>query len=321
VSTAESTTESATSIASPRVATVALSLMTFVWGGTFIWTKRAIEAGERVFGPGHATTLIAWYVALRFTLAVPVLLVLSRSARGPFDRETVRGGVVLGIALAAGFFLQGLGAGEVSPAVSAFLTSLYVPITAALQLATGARRGLSRSLVMGALLATIGAAFVGGPPQISFGRGQFLTLACAVAFAIHIVLTDRVTRRIEPMPVTIVTFAVVAAIALVIAALPGARVPATQVVALLRDGGFSFALACATLLGTALALTLMNVYQRALDPVRSAIIYALEPVWATILAMSVGFGRGDRWLLFGGTALLAGNLVAEVGPRLGASRR
>ncbi len=290
--------------------------MTLVWGATFVWTKRALEAGDRALGPGHSTTTVAIYVALRFALAAPLLLLFAPTSRGPFDRATWRGGALLGIALAAGFFLQGMGAGEISPAVSAFLTSLYVPLTALFQLAAGERKGLTRSLVFGATLATIGAAFVGGPPQVSFGRGQLLTLLSAIAFAVHIVLTDRVTRRVSAMPVTIVTFGVVALVAVLVGALTGRGVSTSMVARLFSDRAFVEALACATILGTAVALTLMNLYQRALDPVRSAIIYALEPVWATLLAMAAGFGRGDRWLMFGGAALLAGNLVAELGPRL-----
>ena len=38
------------------------------------------------------------------------------------------------------------------------------------------------------------------------------------------------------------------------------------------------------LIATLPALVLLNVFQKDLDPVRAAIIYALEPVWATIFA-------------------------------------
>jgi len=62
-----------------------------------------------------------------------------------------------------------------------------------------------------------------------------------------------------------------------------------------------------------LALTLMNLFQRALDPVRAAIVYALEPVWTTLVAWALGMGQPGGWLLVGGSALIAGNLIAEWG--------
>ena len=57
----------------------------------------------------------------------------------------------------------------------------------------------------------------------------------------------------------------------------------------------------------------MNLFQRDLDPVRAAIVYALEPVWTTLIAWGFGMGAPSGWLLAGGGALLAGNLVAELG--------
>ena len=57
----------------------------------------------------------------------------------------------------------------------------------------------------------------------------------------------------------------------------------------------------------------MNVFQRELDPVRAAILYAIEPVWAALIAIALGLGEADRWLWIGGLALLGGNLIAELG--------
>ena len=64
-----------------------------------------------------------------------------------------------------------------------------------------------------------------------------------------------------------------------------------------------------------IAITLMNVYQRELDPVRAAILYALEPIWAALAGIAYGMDRFTSYLLFGGALLLAGNLIAEMRPR------
>ena len=70
----------------------------------------------------------------------------------------------------------------------------------------------------------------------------------------------------------------------------------------------------ASLLATVLALTLMNTYQRELDPVRAAILYAIEPVWASVVTIGLGHETIGFWLLAGGGALIAGNLIAELAP-------
>jgi drug/metabolite transporter (DMT)-like permease len=67
-----------------------------------------------------------------------------------------------------------------------------------------------------------------------------------------------------------------------------------------------------SILATVVALSLMNMFQRDLDPVRAAILYALEPVWAALVAIAAGMEHADPWLWIGGAALLAGNLIAEL---------
>ena len=57
----------------------------------------------------------------------------------------------------------------------------------------------------------------------------------------------------------------------------------------------------------------MNVFQRELDPVRAAILYAFEPIWAAVFAIALGLDRFTLWLVVGGAILLAGNLIAELG--------
>ena len=40
--------------------------------------------------------------------------------------------------------------------------------------------------------------------------------------------------------------------------------------------------------GTFFCLLVLNLFQRYLHPVQAAIIYALEPVWATTIALTLG---------------------------------
>ena len=99
--------------------------------------------------------------------------------------------------LYAGFLLQMFGLEGVDPAVSAFLTSLYVGFVA-LFTSILDKKPLGMVAVVGVLMVTIGAAFISGPPQLSFDTPEWLTVLCAVLFAAHIVATDKVTRRSPP---------------------------------------------------------------------------------------------------------------------------
>jgi drug/metabolite transporter (DMT)-like permease len=118
------------------------------------------------------------------------------------------------------------------------------------------------------------------------------------------------------LAVTVAMFVCTAAFSVIALPIAMARSGAPSLVemtALLRDAAFVVPMLLATLFATVLALTLMNQYQRELDPVRAAILFALEPIWTTLIAMLVGFGRPGFWLWIGGGALVVGNLIAEWG--------
>ena len=308
---------------SPRLrATLALVLVTIIWGWTFVWMKEALDAAARVVPEMSVWTVSSFFLVLRFGLAAALAPLCLPGAVRDLTPGVWRGGVMLGLTTMAGFLLQMLGLGEVSAPVSAFLTSLYVLFTMALMLALRGERP-TRSLLLGAVLATFGASYISGPPDVSFGLGELLTVACAVVFAIHILVTDAVTKAHAPLSVTLVAFVVVTALAALslaggLALDPGADT--TALATLITTPDFYRPLLLAALLATVLAVTLMNTFQRVLPPVRVAVLYALEPVWAASVAYALAGDWPDFWMWLGGSALLAGNLVAELGPVIGRIR-
>jgi len=295
-------------------AILALLAVTILWGCTFVWMKQSLNAAERVLGRQGGSAVITLYVGVRFFLAAIVLALWPRTRRA-LDRGSWLGGAILGALLFAGFLLQMLGLEDISPSVSAFLTSLYV-IFAAILSAWMHRARPHLPFMIGVALATFGAGFIEGPPHLTFGPAEWLTVASAFIFGLHILATDRITKAHDPLSVTLAMFVCTAAFAVVALPMAMARPGSpslAEMSALLRDAGFVLPLLLSTLFATVLALTLMNQFQRELDPVRAAILFALEPIWTTLIAMLLGFGRPGFWLWVGGGALVVGNLIAEWG--------
>jgi drug/metabolite transporter (DMT)-like permease len=302
------------SLPSRGKALAALLIVTFIWGFAFIWMKANLSAAERVLGRPGGMPVVALYLAARFGIASAVLALWPAARRG-VDAGAWKAGFVIGALLAGGFFLQMSGLQHVTPPVSAFLTSLYVVFAAALTAALHRERPRP-TLLLGVVLATFGAGFIEGPPHLTFGLAEWLTVGCAAIFGGHILATDRLTRAHSPAAVSLTSFVWTAALGLLVTILASTRAgspSAAELVAVLTDRGFLVALLLGSLLATVLALTLMNLFQRALDPVRAAIVYALEPVWTTLVAWGLGMGEPGGWLIVGGSALLLGNLVAEWG--------
>ncbi|MGH9657526.1 MAG: DMT family transporter [Bryobacteraceae bacterium] len=275
---------------------LALVAVTVVWGATFVIVKRALE---------DASPLL--FVGLRFAAATAVLVFLYRRrlASGP-----IRGGLLAGVFLFAGYAFQTLGLQETSASKAAFITSLnvvLVPFFGALVYRVWPH--ISESI--GVVVATAGLALLTLEGEaLAVGRGDMLELICAAGFAAHIVVLGHYSRAGFER-VAVLQVATTAALALIGCGLlerPYFR-STTQL---------WLALAATSLLATALALTVMVWAQQTVPPARAALIFALEPVVAAVTSWLAAGEAFTARAAAGAALILGGILVAElkpVGPR------
>ena len=306
------------SISRRHLALLSLLAVTVVWGWTFSWMKQALDVATGHLGSDGYALAVVLFMTLRFDVAALVLpLVMPGSRKHLGDVGVWKDGGLLALILLGGFYFLMFGLKELSPAVSAFLTSLYVVFTALIEAGfRGKRHGAS--IVFGVILATLGAGYISGPPRLNFDWAEWLTVICAFLFAVHIVVTDIVTRRRPALAVTLTSFtwmtlASVVVLPLVLSATGG--VVAADLWMVTVDVAFLRPMLLSSILATVFAITAINVFQREMPPVRAAILYALEPVWAAVIAVAMGLTDVGFWLCVGGGTLFAGNLVAELGPR------
>jgi drug/metabolite transporter (DMT)-like permease len=294
-------------------------LVVVIWGWSFVWIKDALDASSAILGAGHDAVSVGLFVGLRFGLAALLLPLFLPPARAIAARPLWRGSFVLAALMGGGFFLQTFALVDISPAVSAFLTSLYVAFTALLgRLLHHKRLGLA--LAIGVACATLGGGFISGPPQLHFDLPEWLSVGCALMFAGNILATDHFTRRLPPLPLTTLSFLWVTLFSIIILlfGMTSADAPAWSLLGqLILSPAYAWPLLLCTLLGTVFALSAMNQFQRVLDPVRAAVLYGLEPVFTAIIAVSLGIEDLSFWLVFGGVAVFSGNIIAELGPRVG----
>ncbi len=295
-------------------ATLALFVVTIIWGWTFVWLKNALDASAE-YTVGDQTNVVATlFVTLRFGLAAILFLIVFPSVREESQGFQVwSDGMILALLMLGGFVFQMIGLEGISPAVSAFLTSLYVLFTA-LILAWHAGKLQSRTLLLGVLLATFGAGYIQGPPELHYDISEWLTILCALMFAGHIIATDVVTKRVSPLGVTFTSISLSTLLCILLFNIFLVfDIGNVDLIGLLSDTDFLYPLLLSSIFGTFGALGLVNYFQKYLDPVRAAILYALEPVWATLLAITFDMTEFSFWLILGGSSLLVGNLVAELG--------
>lgn len=295
-------------MATRRQAVIGLFFVTLLWGGTFVWMKQAMNSLEVELDEYSKAGVVGVIVATRFLIAFVALLPFSSRARAALtSKEDWKGGLILGSLMLAGFVLQMIGIESVTPSVSAFLTSLYVVFTAILSVKISDRKP-TRMMVAGVLLATLGAGFIDGPPHIVWGTGEILTVMCAFFFALHIIYTDSITKKLDPLAVTSTSFAVLVAGASIFALIASGDPMVAEVA---WQDGVVVPLLCLGLFGSLACILMLNAFQKYLNPTHAAIIYSFEPVWATLYGWYEGMIDVSIWLTMG-LLLLIGNIIVEL---------
>ena len=294
-----------------QIAILALLAVTLVWGATFVWMKQALDALDDEKATLGTNGVVAVLVFARFAIAALLMLIFFRKARSSLtDRRIWLDGIMLGGLMFLAYLSQMIGLDDINPSVSAFLTSLYVVFTALISSAYNLRLP-TKIMLLGVGLATFGAGFIQGPPHLTWGVAEFITVFCALLFALHILFTQHITTRRDPVSVSTTSFIVVTICSIITVFILGDGTDAKQWQLLFSDG----VIVPVMLLGIGgsfFCLLFLNMYQRYLHPIQAAIIYALEPVWATIYGLQLGMVDWSIWILIGGGALFLGNIIVEL---------
>jgi drug/metabolite transporter (DMT)-like permease len=137
-------------------------------------------------------------------------------------------------------------------------------------------------------------------------------VVCALFFALHIIFTQKLTLELDPLMLTLTSFIVVGFGSLALAFVGGGGQTVGMITDVLSREGVIIPVFLLGLGGSFFCLVALNMYQRHMHPVQAAIIYAFEPVWATLFGLGLGLVSWSWWILFGGGVLLLGNILVEI---------
>jgi len=261
--------------------------VTAVWGWTFVVVKNAIA---------EYPTLP--FLQLRFILAFLVMAALVR--RLPTRRELLVG-LVAGTVLAGGYLTQTLGLSLISPGNAGLITGLLVLFTPLLDRVFGVP--LRRRTIIAVIVSVIGIGMLTGGPS-GFGLGDVLVIACAVLFALHIVLLSRWSPGLSAAPLAMVQMGTCALI-FSVGGTWTLRMPSTDVwIAIVITGVFA----------SALAFYIQTWAQAHIDASRTALIIAMEPAWAVAAAVVLAGQRFGLLQAAGAALVLAAIVGHELAP-------
>ncbi len=282
-----------------------LVAVTFVWGSSFIVVKNVLREAPPLA-----------FLFLRFGLAA--LLLAPLLARRKRTSGLLRDGVVVGSLLASGMTLQVVGQLDTTASKAAFLTGLSVVLT---PFAAFLRTRRLPTLENGVGIALASAGFLlltfprdGG----AISRGDLCMLACGVVFAFYIVeLAERAPNH-DTLGMTAVqlgTVAVLAAFFSLALRTPWAAgffAAAAEARPVPWDRSFVTSVLYLATIGTVGTFFGQTWAQRQMSATHAAILFALEPVLAALLAGWFLQERLGPRGFAGGTLVLAGIVVSEL---------
>lgn len=252
---------------------ILLLIGTIIWGTAFV----AQSVGMEYIGPFTFQAVRSWIAVCAI---YPTIFLMER---GKQDGNTFfsrwnnphlwKTGLFCGLALFLASGLQQVGLVYTDPGKAGFITAMYIVLVPVLGLFLGQRAGLN--IWVSVALAVAGLYLLSAFGVSTVNIGDLLLMGCACAFAVQIILVDRLGKSLDGLRLNFVQFLVNAVIS-------------TAIMFLAETPDWRNILACAVpllytgVLSSAVAYSLQILGQQLLPPAPASLIMSLESVFAVI---------------------------------------
>ncbi|HYG82164.1 MAG TPA: DMT family transporter, partial [Pyrinomonadaceae bacterium] len=292
----------------------AILLTTLIWGSTFAVARGVLDQWPPLT-----------YLAVRMPLAALVFAALFPRQVFGASRAAWRAGGTLGALIGFAFVAQTVGLLYTTPAKSAFVSGLTTPLIPVVAYLLYRARP-SRENLAGVVLASIGGALILAPAgEGGVNKGDLITLSTTFVFAAHVSLMSVYARRFDVRQLSALQITVAAALIFVAwvavrvyvaQAAPGAAPAglAREAEPLVWDAAVAAQLVYLALVATVGVFMLWTWGQARMSATHAAVIFSLEPVFATGFALLL---RGSaEWTgpraTVGALLVVAGVVVSEL---------
>ena len=249
-----------------------LLLGAMIWGAAFVAQTVGMEYVEPF-------TFQASRCLLGSLVLLPVIAVMDRKNPGKKPATQADKRYLLISSLLCGLFLftacslQQVGLLYTTAGKSGFLTSLYIILVPILGLFM--KKKVQPWIWISVILALCGLYLLCGGGAFSLGRGELLTLGCAVAFSFHILVIDRVSPNLDGVRLSCLQFFVCGMLSLIAMFL-------TETPSLSAIAQCWLPIAYAGVLSCGVAYTFQIIGQSYTEPTVASLLMSLESVFAVL---------------------------------------
>ena len=290
-----------------------LLLTAFIWGSSFVAQRTGIE----YIGPFTMNSIRSFLGAV---VLLPVIKVMdiqrskltehvsqTQEEKNQSRKDLVLGGICCGIALTIASSLQQIGMLYTTAGKSGFITALYILIVPIIGLFMKKHVGIKTWI--GVALAVLGMYFLSVQEGFAISRGDFLTFLCAIVFAIHILIIDYFSPKVDGVKLSCIQFAVCG----VLCACPMVFIEKPMLTQILTAW---LPIAYAGIMSCGVAYTLQIVAQKGIDPTVASLIMSLESVFAALSGWLILHEHLSTRELFGCILVFVAIILAQLPDRI-----
>ena len=242
------------------------------WGVTFLMVQDAIN-----------TTPVYAFLFFRFAIASILMFFIAYKYLNEINKKTILYGIILGLFLFSAFATQTFGLSYTKSSIVAFITGLNVIVVPFLAYFIF-KDYISKNVLIATVVAVIGLYLLTMSGALTIGKGELLTLICAFLFALQIIFTGKFSKEVNVFLLVLFQLITVAILSLIFSlSLDDVTFNLTY------DYVFFKAVLITAVFATVYAFLIQTYMQQFTTATKTAIIFAMEPVSASVFAyISVG---------------------------------
>ena len=272
-----------------------LLTVAIAWGVTFLMVQEAIDS-----------TPVYSFLFFRFALASILMFFISYKFLKETDKQTVVYGVILGIFLFSAFATQTFGLAHTKSSIVAFITGLNVICVPFLAFFIFKDK-VKLKVFLASFVAVFGLYLLTMSGTLTIGYGEFLTLFCAVLFALQIIFTGKYSKLVNVYLLVLYQLITVAVLSLCFSL-------ALDDVTFAIDYNYAFykAVIITAVFATVYAFLIQTYMQQFTTATKTAIIFTMEPVSASIYGYFAGGEILTTTQIYGAALIIVATLIAEL---------
>ena len=251
---------------------VILALTAFIWGTAFV----AQSVGMDHLGP---FTFNGVRNFIGGAALLPCIMLLNKIEGNHKEQITgtkkdlIVGGISCGLCLFAASSLQQIGLQYTTTGKAGFITAFYIVLVPVLGIFL--KKKIGWKVWFAVALSVIGLYFLCITEKLSIGQGDILIFICALIFAVHIIIIDYFSPRVDGVKMSCIQFFVCGIASLI----PMFALENPTISGIMASMG---ALLYAGVLSSGVAYTFQIIGQKNVNPAIASLILSLESCFAVL---------------------------------------